>query len=646
MLIDLTCPAEIFRTLMPTEDIPAVTLTLYNLSDRVISSAEVTVRMLSAAGAEKERMTFRGRALNGRPHSTFPMNVPMAPAAGVKSADVIIDKIWFADNDVWRRSDENLTEYAPNALPASNALTQLKFTAGDIAVGYPDQQEGLWVCVCGRPNPDSRPVCARCRKEKAVVFALYNREAVENQLAMREKQLELVTRSAMEDSARLQRVREEEYNVRRTRRARRRRLAEYLAVWLLLISLLVGVVLPVIRMAMADRIMKSEDYPAALKILKEYPNYPGAAEKIRECEWQITARLAEESTEPGDLAAAAAALREDAGRAGSAALADQADLKRAQLLLDEGDVEGARAAVAALPEDSEGRLRLEQGCRYLEACNLLDERQYEAAREVFLDLSGYPNADTMARECIYRPAYDAMSAGDYETAIGLYEKILGYENATQNMQNCHYKIAESLEDAGDYAGAAAEYILADNWRNAQQKKAEMYYYMAEEALAAGDFAEARRLYSSADRYGDSAEHDLYCAYMLGAAAYREGRYADAYELLAELPKNYVPMDADGTPEEAAERAAELRLECAWLAGRLARAQGDLAAAADYMTKAGNYADAKEQLAEINAEIEEASRAAKATPTPTPTPEPEQEPAPEPTPAGSSEFLVVPEEDDD
>ncbi len=85
MLIDLTCPAEVFRTLMPTEDIPAVTLTLYNLSDRVIASAEVTIRMLSAAGAEKERMTFRGRALNGRPHSTFPMNVPMAPAAGVKA---------------------------------------------------------------------------------------------------------------------------------------------------------------------------------------------------------------------------------------------------------------------------------------------------------------------------------------------------------------------------------------------------------------------------------------------------------------------------------------------------------------------------------------------------------------------------------
>ena len=135
MLIDLTCPAEIFGTKMPTEDIPAVTLTLYNLSDRVIASVEVTVRMLSAAGAEKERMTFRGRALNGRPHSTFAMNVPMSVFPGVSSAEVMIEKVWFADNDVWRRNESEETEYEPNALPSSPHLTNLKYVAGEAAVG-------------------------------------------------------------------------------------------------------------------------------------------------------------------------------------------------------------------------------------------------------------------------------------------------------------------------------------------------------------------------------------------------------------------------------------------------------------------------------------------------------------------------------
>ena len=53
MLIDLTCPAEVFQTALPTEEIPAVSLALYNLSDRVIVSVEVTLRLLGGNGAEK-----------------------------------------------------------------------------------------------------------------------------------------------------------------------------------------------------------------------------------------------------------------------------------------------------------------------------------------------------------------------------------------------------------------------------------------------------------------------------------------------------------------------------------------------------------------------------------------------------------------
>ena len=87
MLIDLTCPAEVFETTLPTEEIPAVGLSLYNLSDRVIVTAEVTLKLLSGSGAEKERVVYRARALNGRPHSTFRMNVPCPHHASARSAE-------------------------------------------------------------------------------------------------------------------------------------------------------------------------------------------------------------------------------------------------------------------------------------------------------------------------------------------------------------------------------------------------------------------------------------------------------------------------------------------------------------------------------------------------------------------------------
>ena len=47
MLIDLSCPAEIFRAELPTEEVPAASLLMFNLSDRIIASAEVTLRLLA-----------------------------------------------------------------------------------------------------------------------------------------------------------------------------------------------------------------------------------------------------------------------------------------------------------------------------------------------------------------------------------------------------------------------------------------------------------------------------------------------------------------------------------------------------------------------------------------------------------------------
>ena len=80
MLTDLTCPAELFRTTLPTEEVPAAALTLFNLSDRVITSVEVLLRLLDEDGAEAETLTYRGKGLNGRPHSTFMLTAPCAPA--------------------------------------------------------------------------------------------------------------------------------------------------------------------------------------------------------------------------------------------------------------------------------------------------------------------------------------------------------------------------------------------------------------------------------------------------------------------------------------------------------------------------------------------------------------------------------------
>ncbi len=258
MLIDLTCPAEVFQVLPPTDERPSAEITLYNLSDRVIVSAEITLRMQNSRGVDLERVTVTDQSLNGLPHSAFRTRIACNPHPGTEQTAVTLGKVRFSDRTEWIREDGNETEYTPNDLPVSKALTDLKFVAGEIAKGFPSQQDGLWVCVCGRPNPDEAAVCARCRQQKETVFSRYNRDEVEIRVSRREKQLDLATRSTREDLARLQRIREAEYREEESRKKRRKHLALCLAAFLALMAVLYFLGEPALR-----RLLPPETEPSA-----------------------------------------------------------------------------------------------------------------------------------------------------------------------------------------------------------------------------------------------------------------------------------------------------------------------------------------------------------------------------------------------
>ena len=136
MFIDLTCPAELFRSALPTDDNPSCELLLYNLSDRIIVSVEVTLKLLNRREEEEEHLVYRARSLNGRPQTAFTMHVPCTPSPAIHHADIIIEKVWFSDNAVWRRENGKEVSFTPHALPPSRGLTNLKYVAGESAVGY------------------------------------------------------------------------------------------------------------------------------------------------------------------------------------------------------------------------------------------------------------------------------------------------------------------------------------------------------------------------------------------------------------------------------------------------------------------------------------------------------------------------------
>ena len=238
MLIDLTCPAEVFQVAPPTEEQDSAAVSLYNLSDQVIVAAEVTLRLQNARGVDLEKVTFERQGLNGRLHTVFRVEIPCKAHPGTETETAVIEKIRFSDGEEWTREEGRETEYTPNDLPICKALSDLKFVAGETAKGFPENQAGLWICVCGRPNPEGAEACARCCQRKETVFARFSRDAVETKVSQRERQLDLASRGTREDMARLQHMRETEYRISESRRKRRKHLIICLAVFIAIMAAL------------------------------------------------------------------------------------------------------------------------------------------------------------------------------------------------------------------------------------------------------------------------------------------------------------------------------------------------------------------------------------------------------------------------
>lgn len=559
--IDLTCPAEIFTAALPTEEIPAATLTLFNLSDRVITSVEVLLRLLDDEDGETERLAYRGRALNGRPHSTFLLTVPCAPSAGLKALDATVQKVWYADNEIWRRDPANSVEYTPNALPVSPALTNLKFAAGETAVGYPSRQNGLWVCVCGRPNPEGEDCCARCGRQMETVFSFYTPEAVEAQISMKERQLDLSSRNIREDTIRMQRIREEEYKQKKARRRLRFRL---LIAAVLAAVLTAGVLFffePWLRLSAGRRALENGDAAGARKAFQALGTFGGANELIPECDWLIAQDAAENAKSAEDLARASRLLRAVKNRPEAVEEADKTDLIRARLLLGNNRWEEALEALALLPEDYEGRAELQQSCLTAKAWALQNAGQYAEARAVWQQLGDMPGAKEQAALCVYEPAKALMEAEDWDGAIAMFSTILDYQDSREKTLECHYHKAEALYAAGDTDGSCREYLLAGSWGDAVAQYTSLTFDQAEALYAAGDIKGAQALYASLPDDDLAKEKDVECRYALAEEAAAIVEYTTVLDLLKGIPDDYEDTkalrgEASYKKAQAAFRAGE------------------------------------------------------------------------------------------
>lgn len=586
MRVDLNCPAEIAAVEIRREE-DCVRLILMDLADRPIDSCEATVRIRNREGEEIAREVHRARALRGRPHIAFSMTVPMEIPEGAESAEATLDKVWFEDRDVWRRSPAAEKEYESNRLEPGNELNALRYVAGEGAVGFPSQQADLWVCVCGRPNGNGETVCARCRRQREMIFRQYSRGAVLSRVSQRERQLDLETRGAREETARLQRLREEEYNRKREiRRKWRRGLLTAAA----LLALAAGIYwggLPAWRLYTADRAMQEDRLEEARETLTALGGFPGAEERLAETERRILRRdgaMAAENPEafPGEEAARLAAALRETGEEADSALADRVDLARAGAMLKAGETEAAEALASGLPEGLSGREQLILDCRYARGEAALAANEHARAQEIFEALGDYPGAAEKAKEARYEGALADLEEGKYDEAAAAFAALGDYQDSRELIPRCHYLKGVTLEEAGEAEAARLAYLEAGEHEDAPARAAAIRWSQAEAALAAEDYEAALPLYREMDGYEDARDKWIQCATELARKAYKEREYTAAAAWLEDLP-------------EDTRTTRQIRTRAYYLGAKAAANRGETEKAIEMMEKVSDYGDARKNI---------------------------------------------------
>lgn len=580
MRIDLTCPVELWQFELPSEGYPACSLMLYNLSDRLVSSVEVTAVLKDQAEEEVERVVFRGHDLDGRPGTAFRMVVPVNEKTRAASLEVTTEKVWFDDSSVWRRGRGPMTEYTPNALPNGRSLDMLRFVAGKNAVGYPNEQEGLWVCVCGRPNADYARTCARCRRTRDQVFTQYNREAIEKLVTQRQMQLDMKAKSAREDASRMQLEREAAYNIRRKRR---RRIQATIATVVVVCAAAYGTVfhlLPYLAYRNAVTAMEASQWDTAITAFTDMADYRDAPELLKHCRYQA----ALEQLAAGDeasLVAARDAFLSLAGYEQAEEKAQEAEYQRAELFLNGGDTASASALYTLLDgyRDSDDKLK---ECAYIDACRLMASKSWQEALDGFRALGEYKDSALQVEDAVYQLALAAVEGGDPDAAMALLAEIPEYNDAPDLLQRAHYVKGAALKASGDNEAAGAEFLAAGDYEDAAEQVIACIYDPAEALLAEERYAEAMELYAQILGHRDATEKYMLCRYSLAETAVRDKEYGVAVELLATLPDDY-------------QQVASLKRDCIYLPASDALDTGNWQEAVDGLTQVKGHRNADSLL---------------------------------------------------
>ena len=580
MKIDLSCPIELWHFTMPTQAYPVVTLTLYNLSHKTVTSVQAAFVCFDSEGETLSRQVERVQGLTGDPHEMFEMAVAVEDGVQAARMDMTIEKVWFHDGTVWRRGVEAITEYEDVTIAPGKKLDTLKHVAGADAIGYPSDQGAVWVCICGRPNQASRTDCIRCGRDKHDVFTLYNKAAIEKIIFTQENEMEEKARQAREEAGRMAVEREK---AELKARKRRRRIITSISTVVILAGGTYGVYfhgIPAYKYYRAQQQLEDGAYENAKAAFLELEDYHNSAEMVLESDY-LRAGQAARTGNLTSLKAAQDIYETLKDYKDSADLAIDMRYQRAQLLMQAKEYENAIQVFGETPGYKDSGERITEA-EYLWASQLMDALDYGAARSKFLVLGEYKDTAQLAQDCLYLPALSNIEQQQYGPAIELLKQLPDtHPDAARKIQEAHYLWGEMLFAQEKFDEAAEKYLAAGDYLDSYLKASACLYEPAVQMMAQGDYAGAKAKFDKISAYLDAAKLSQECSYQMGREALLGQDYAAAIQHF------------DGAPD--VQDAVLLKKEASYLAAEAALAGGEVDQAIALFTQADDYKDAADRL---------------------------------------------------
>ncbi|MBQ6935970.1 MAG: hypothetical protein IJN49_05400 [Clostridia bacterium] len=144
--------------------------------------------------------------------------------------------------------------------------------------------------------------------------------------------------------------------------------------------------------------------------------------------------------------------------------------------------------------------------RYNSALELIENKNYTEAIEIFTDLGEYQDSQEKIKECKYQNALLLIDAENYTEAKAILGELNGYNSdIATKIQICDYSIAKQYLEKGKYDKAKELFTALKDYGDSKEMIKECSYRKALSLIEGKKYEDAIKILSDIKKYSDSSE---------------------------------------------------------------------------------------------------------------------------------------------